>query len=195
MRRLEGSPSNLLLLPRPNIYIIRCSSEVKGCQRLGHRGGSPWHCLGMANPCPTGQEEEDWGEEQKVVWSQHLWLGGGKSRRLLWPRGCTDKVSKSGNVVRKKIWKPYGTDIPTINIITTITRLNGLISFTMFTTFIRLVVSLDSIVSVGFNRFASFTQYWSAPTSQDVCVSKKNWTRGGIFRMLQHRHCFLPCID
>ena len=102
-----------------------------------------------------------------------------------------------GEGVKKRIeiWKPSGTDIPTINIITTSTRLTGLTSFAMFTTFIRFVVSLVLIVSTVFNRFATFTKYWSAPTYQDVRVSKKNWTRGGIFRMLQHQHCFLPCID
>ena len=78
MRRLEVSPSNLLLLPRPNID-IRCSSKVEGCQRLSHWGGSPWHCLGQANPC----QEEDWGEELKTVWSQHLGLRGSKSQRRL----------------------------------------------------------------------------------------------------------------
>ena len=60
----EGFLSHLLLLPRPK---IRSSSNVKGGHGLGHGGGSSSHRQWQAKPCPTGQEEEEGGQEQEAA--------------------------------------------------------------------------------------------------------------------------------
>ena len=95
MSKFKEHLFDLLLLPRP---CIRSWSNVKSGQRLGHRGGSStWHCQCQANPCPAGQKEEE-----ETAWSQHLGVGRARIRRLLWPRGWTEKVQKSCATMGRK---------------------------------------------------------------------------------------------